>query len=46
MAREAAMASVASEMQLSSITSSFARAVSGAASVALNAVAVEKARNR
>ena len=46
MAREATMASVASEMQLSSIIRSLARAVSGAASVALNAVAVEKARNR
>ena len=45
-AREATMASVASEMQLSSIISNLARAVSGMTSVVLNAVAVEKARNR
>ena len=45
-AREATMASVASEMQLSSIISNLARAVSGATSVVLNAVAVEKARNK
>jgi hypothetical protein len=46
MAREATIASVASEMQLSSIISNLARAVSGVTSVVLNAVAVEKARKR
>jgi hypothetical protein len=40
------MVSVASETQLSSIISNLARSVIGATSVALKAVAVEKARNR
>ena len=40
------MVSVASEMQLSSTISNLAGSVSGATSVALKAVAVEKARNR
>lgn len=46
MARAATVTSVRSETALSSIISSFARDVSGRVSVGLNAVAVEKARNR
>jgi hypothetical protein len=45
-AREATTTSVESEIELCSIISNFARAVSGKACVGLNAVAVEKPRNK
>ena len=46
MARDATVTMVTSENVLSSIISSLARAVSGNASVGLNAVAVLNPRNR